>query len=821
MSKLRKKIVVPISLTLTGCLVVAAFVLNDSLTKVDANVAFNGISDIVSSHGKDKPFNIVEVVPDKKMASIGYLIDGQEPDDWFGTLSKMSDKDGAGVKNRSAYMEGLKTKLAPITTEKKDNTKPLYYEPYEESYVSQGDDWTELALVDMDRINKGTTGYKMTEQAEGDYKFNTDYQLAVNEEGLPTGHYRQNVDHYVFMQGEDETEDGSNTETENGNQIKAPGKRGYYSVAFTAVKLPDGMTNTQYLVPSDNSQKADGNTDSSTDNTPDTGTADDTVEKHVVYAIKSSYAIVSDESMQTIAKYDPKAYIYRTDNSDTTSPYEFVARADRMAGLPDGSKPDYEKYTYYTVEMEYVPADKITDDETYYEVNTEVPIEFNYDETGEYGAVLDSQNPYEKIDGGTPDNQKTDNTGKVILKDTDGYFDIVEDSQTYTYVGKGNGDYIMKADKTGSLDYPVNTTRIYYKGGFKNNNWFRNGVFNQEGKTGDEDKTANMTFKVKTVTPKELEQIDVSTIDLLYLSGSKSILSKDLKNDDAKYNAGNDITWDKVKQIVKRVHQSGIMMPVIVDNGIVWPTAKAEYDSNIKKLAGLLSCKNFSSLNFTEDSDENFINWNDVEYYTVDSKKNHTYGYVVGNEYVIPRNYNPNEDVPFVLRDDFATAFIENDDETKFVDAAKNENFDEIAKYINSENTSRKNENSTLGEIKYEYYDKKISKAIVLSYIISYADKRDVAKPVDELNILDIEPGMNSQSDCITPLKKNLKSWLGANCPADDNIHITCVNSSEFIGRIEDLNNYDMIYMGLCCDNLNKSWENGAKITVYNDSSMN
>lgn len=818
MSKLRKKIVVPISLTLTGCLVVAAFVLNDSLTKVDANVAFNGISDIVSSHGKDKPFNIVEVVPDKKMASIGYLIDGQEPDDWFGTLAQMSDKEGAGVQKRADYMAGLKTKLAPITTEKKDNTKPLYYEPYEESYVSQGDDWTELALVDMDRINKGTTGYKMTEQAEGDYKFNTDYQLAVNEEGLPTGHYRQNVDHYVFMQGEDETEDGSNTETENGNQIKAPGKRGYYSVAFTAVKLPDGMTNTQYLVPSDNSQKADGNTDSSTDNTPDTGTADDTVEKHVVYAIKSSYAIVSDESMQTIAKYDPKAYIYRTDNSDTTSPYKFVARADRMAGLPDGSKPDYEKYTYYTVEMEYVPADKITDDETYYEVNTEVPIEFNYDETGEYGAVLDSQNPYEKIDDGTPDNQSADNTGKVILTDTDGYFDIVKDSQTYTYIGKGKGDYIMEADKNGSLDYPVNTTHIYYKGGFKNNNWFRNGVFNQEGKTGDDDKTAYMTFKVKTVTPKELEQIDVSTIDLFYLSGSKSILSKDLDDNAAKYNADNDITWDKVKQIVERVHQSGIMMPVIVDNGIVRPTDSGpDYSSKIKKLAGLLSCSNFSSLNFTKDSDENFINWNDrIQYYKVDSN-NHTHGYVVGNEYVIPRNYNTVEDVPFVIRDDFASAFIVNDDETQFVNAAKNENFDEIAKYINSENTSRKNENDTLGQKKYKYYDKKISKEIVLSYIISYADKRDVAKPVDELNILDIEPGMNSQSDCITPLKNNLKSWLGANCPADDKIHITCVNSSEFIGRIEDLNNYDMIYMGLCCDNLNK--DNG--ITVYNDSSMN
>lgn len=732
---------VPISLTLTGCLVVAAFVLNDSLTKVDANVAFNGISDIVSSHGKDKPFNIVEVVPDKKMASIGYLIDGQEPDDWFGTLAQMSDKEGAGVQKRADYMSGLKTKLAPITTEKKDNTKPLYYEPYEESYVNQGNDWSELALVDMDKINQGTEGYKMTKQEKGDYKFNTDYQLAVNEEGLPTGHYRQNVDHYVFMQGEDETEDGS--------ESVDTGKRGYYSVAFTAVKLPDGMTNTKYLVETDNSQKADGNTDSgtdgnidsSTDNTTDTGTADDTSDKHVVYSIKSAYAIGSAEGMQNIAKYDPKAYIYRKDNSDITSPYEFVARADRMASLPDGSKPDYEKYTYCTVEMEYVPADKITDDETYYEVDTKVPIEFNYDETGEYGAVLDSQNPYEKIDDGTPDNQPAGNTGKVILTDTDGYFDIVKDSQTYTYVGEGNGDYIMVADKNGSLDYPVNTTHIYYKGGFKNNNWFRTGVFNQEGKTGDDDKTANMTFKVKTVTPKELEQIDVSTIDLLYLSGSKSVLSNDLGNDAATYNTDNDISWDKVKQIVQRVHQSGIMMPVIVDNGIVWPDSNADYSSNIKKLAGLLSCNNFSSLNFTKDSADNFINWNnDIKYYKVDSKT-HTKGFVIGNEYVIPRNYNPSTDVPFVLRDDFASAFIANEDETQFVEAAKNENFDEIAEYINSENTSRKKENDTLGKDEYAYYDKEISKAIVLSYIISYADKRDIINPTDSLNILDIEPG--------------------------------------------------------------------------------
>lgn len=825
MSKLRKKIVVPISLTLTGCLVVAAFVLNDSLTKVDANVAFNGISDIVSSHGKDKPFNIVEVVPDKKMASIGYLIDGQEPDDWFGTLAQMSDKDGTGVKKRADYMSGLKTKLAPITTDKKDNTRPLYYEPYEESYVSQeGDDWSELALVDMDKINQGTEGYKMTKQEKGDYKFNTDYKLSVDKDGLPTGQYRQNVDHYVFMQGEDETEDGSesvdtgstgNTENENGNQIKAPGKRGYYSVAFTAVKLPDGMTNTQYLAPDDNSQKADENTDNSTDNTTEAGTGDDTVEKHVVYAIKSSYAIVSDKGMQNVAKYDPKAYIYRADNSDTTSPYKFVARADQMAALIGANKPDYDKYTYYTVEMEYVPADKITNDETYYEVNSDVPIEFNYDETGEYGAVLDTQNPYEKINtGDTSTTGLNDANEKIILHDTDGYFDIVKDSQTYTYVGEGKGDYVMEADKNGKLDYPVKTTHIYYKGGFKNNNWFRNGVFNQEGKTGDDDKTANMTFKVKTVTPKELEQIDVSTIDLLYLSGSGSVL---LNGEEytAKYNSENDITWDKVRQIVQRVHQSGIMMPVIVDNGIVWPGSSADYSSNIKKLAGLLSCSNFSSLNFTKDSADNFINWGSgIEYYKVDSKT-HKYGFVIGNEYVIPRNYSPKDDVPFILKEDFASAFIEKADENEFVNAAKDENFDEIAEYINSENTSRKKENATLGKDEYAYYDKKISKAIVLSYIISYADKRDIINPTDSLNILDIEPGtVKNESDALNYNK--LKTWLGSRCPEEKKVTITRVTSAEFIGRIEDLNNYDMIYMGLVADNLN--YKDGH--TVYNDWKM-
>ena len=100
MSKFRKKIVVPITLILVVCLVVGTLVIHDSLTSVEANVSFNGISNIVSSHGKDSPFNIVEVVPSKQennnMASIGYLIGGQEPVNLRQMLSTTIGENGSG-----------------------------------------------------------------------------------------------------------------------------------------------------------------------------------------------------------------------------------------------------------------------------------------------------------------------------------------------------------------------------------------------------------------------------------------------------------------------------------------------------------------------------------------------------------------------------------------------------------------------------------------------------------------------------------------------------------------------------------------------------
>ena len=761
--KFKKKIVVPITLILVGCCVAVTFILHDSLTKVDANVAFNGISNIIDAHGENSPFNIIEVVPSKDQASIGYLIDGQEPENWKKTISTITAADGTGKAARAKYLSTLKDKLASITTYQKDNSKPLYYEDYEESYVDGGDDWTQIDLANIETLPAETTGYRMEYAAGGNFEFATEYVPAVTD-GNPSGKYDQNIDHYVYISEDSSDEDNT--------------QRGYYGVVFKQVEIPAGSDAYSYFNPTD-----------------DTGITDRTA-----YKVKSAYAIVTEKSMTAIAKYDPHAAIYSVDNSNIDSPYIYVGQAENYNGEAENNSLgllDFEKYTYYTLEMEYVPSDEVKNDVTYYEVDDEQPILFFEDKSGEYGAVLDEGEPYVKVYDESTDYPQM------------GHFDIKEGSQVYNYVGDGNGSYNIVEDASAKLDYPLNISKIYIKGGFKNNDWFRNGVFNQDSS----DKSKNMTFNVQTVTPKEMDNINWSNVDLLYISGGDGSTS---------YSYDDDITGQTVFAVAKRAHETGFMMPVVVDYGLVENYVDSKWNfgntTSIQRLAALLCCTNYDDLNIDSIDPNNYnnswaVSWNSINFDKKISSSSYQNGYVNGNIYMIPKNTADSE--AFLLRD-FAAALTQpTDDDTAFQTDADSIGFGEIAEYINAENKIRKTENDADTGTKYEYFDKKISKDIILSYIISYADKRDIVNPTDSLNILDIEPGkVNDSSKALTYDK--LKKWLGTNCPDYENVKITCITSSEFIGRIEDLNNYDMIYMGLVADNLN--YDQGH--TVYNDWNM-
>lgn len=730
MGKFRKKIVVPVTLIIVGCIVLATVVFNDSLTQAKANVSFNGIASKVNLHDSKSPFNVVELVPDAGYASIGYLMAGEEPDAWLNKLSATFDNQSGASAARTTYINTtLKNKLIDITETDGSNSKQLHYETYQESYAREGDDWLELDLADYDKIPSGTQGYVMEDlgQGNGDYTFQKEYEPVQNS---GTGTHNQNVDYYKYVEN--------------------PGvgnERGFYSVAFSPVINDDSATNAERFT----DRKA--------------------YEPQIVDVIVSSVA------MQNVITSNPNAQIYMVNNSDTTGPYEYLGIASTYDGIM--SVLDFDSYTYFTLEFEYVQTKDITEDKTYYVVK-EDSVMFKPDKSGEYGAILDQSNPYIEAPNG----------GNFVLK---------QSSNSYFYVGPGNGNYIIKKSDGDSLDYDVMTTRGYYKGGFTNNEWFKYGVFDQEGSKSSKD----MCFDVCTTIPASLDHFEPSRINLLYLSSSKSKLT----TVNSGYSADNDISWDTALAIAQRAHLGGIMMPVIVDYSIFNGSVSSN-SLNVQKLAALLCCTNYDELNIKSDTTSDTIDWTKLKFKS--DSDNH---YVNANVYVIPANSDT--DIPFLFKDFSMALTASTSDENAFKSDAENIGFGEIAEYINDENTIRKKENEAGTGVNYDYFDLVISKSIVIEYIVSYADRRATSSD-DLVNILDIEPFKADKNTEGVLTYNKLKEWLGTSCPEEEKVKISYITSSEFVGRIEDLNKYDMIYFGLSTSNKHK--ENGK--TVYNDSNM-
>ena len=201
----KKKIILPIILVLTGALLTTSLVVYNNLTSVSADATFDGINKIIDEKTKDgstdDTFNIVEVVPDKSMATFGYLIDGQEPDLGTEGLSTICKDDGTGSKARKEYMDSVKKRLSSIIDDSEAaNTKPLYADgDYEESYINpdenadgsvkEDSEWKKIELADSETIKAGTSGYTIENVGEGkgDFKKGIVFEPAINDDGNYVG----------------------------------------------------------------------------------------------------------------------------------------------------------------------------------------------------------------------------------------------------------------------------------------------------------------------------------------------------------------------------------------------------------------------------------------------------------------------------------------------------------------------------------------------------------------------------------------------------------------------------------------------------------
>ena len=462
-------------------------------------------------------------------------------------------------------------------------------------------------------------------------------------------------------------------------------------------------------------------------------------------------------------------YIYRKAKGATGSNvvYEY-ALSNKDA---NGYSFDFTHYDYVLLSFEGVDVSTLTAAErtsgVYYLVES---AEYLGSEA-EYDGVLNSVERYKKVASGR------------------GHFAVASED-SYVFVGKGKGSKKLVEVAGGKLDHDLVIDRVFYTGGFKNNNWFENGVFlknfsdnNYLSTTNPDYNGEKMKIKVVTLTPAGIDAAlaanpnYLSNVGLLYIVGSNSLVSGIEPN---VYKEGNDIDPNTLEIIKNEANLNNL--PVLIDN----KTAAYTGSTNMLELAKELisNRKSVDSINY----DGHFVNKN---VYSLDYDKGNT---------------------PFIF-EGFASDFInEKTSDSAFVNEAKKVGFGEVAESIVEENDFvDKNIEGTTDNTKK--FTLEISKARALEYVISYKMRRKRTTD-DVVKILDIEPAKVVGQDVQDSerMRNKVAKWFSTNGKSINNTSET-QPTTEFIGRIEDLSEYNLIYIGLDTSSFNKSGE-GSVVQV-------
>lgn len=158
--------------------------------------------------------------------------------------------------------------------------------------------------------------------------------------------------------------------------------------------------------------------------------------------------------------------------------------------------------------------------------------------------------------------------GQYVLVDGDAISDYTrtvnaEGAETFSYTpGTGSYKWVSSDAET---EKSVEVGKVYYKGAFVNQEWFKNYVVDL-----DSTQYSGFHIKVQTITPEQLENFDVSSADMIYIAGSnKSFLP--VGTPDVYYGSDssdyNDISWSRTVSILENiVHRN---LPVIVDYSVI------------------------------------------------------------------------------------------------------------------------------------------------------------------------------------------------------------------------------------------------------------
>lgn len=780
MKKFWKIVATVTAVVLAGCITLTSVMLLSEREKIEAGeyLSFKGVESI-AERAKTDPFVIWELVPEVGMGEFAHMYDEKALTDenrqealknnWqeaLKTILKRNTEDGKI--GRVDYMQALADKWYGLYNCANGNEKyqALQYQAYEEQYAldrdDTGDSYKVMELAgSVDRKNcdvllKNSTEYYLLfeEGKAGEYRRERFYSI-VEENGEYSGDYVQDVDYFVYSQ--------------NNNA--------YYGVPFEGVKKEElKEIEGEYFVP-------DG-------------------EK--LYEVANAYYIADEDTYNEILKKNKNTYVYRLSYSQVYGAFEYV---NKISEIPYSTIEDgVGNYYYYTVSFKYKdvqPNESLSENTNYYRIQSDSVPEFlaekdaegNYIGVGEYAANIGAE--YKPVD-----------SGKGYFKKTD--------EDCFVYVGKDKGTHnLVKARNGESLEEDVIPGKIYYKGGFTNNRLMEKYVFGADYDT--------LKFDYREITPNaEAEWVkDLDNVDLLYISSKSLTYEKETGTEGPKFDKDHDISWEMALKIWGLAKQEGKRLPIIVDRSIINTNDVKNYAgnayTNLQRLVALLASKEYKDPEEELDGEEinenttvSGIKWGELTYQT-----NHSYGYVNNNIYVYPGNIKDSSiGTPFIFKEFSTYEIAKGTTADEFLTKARQTGFGEIAEYINEENLKREIENNGLDN-KLNPFPCSITKATVVEYILNFGSREKKALKTS-LNILEIQPG-GTEGNNPTLSADTIKAKLKEKNYEVDEVKITFMTTSEFVGKIEELSKYDMIYFGL--DTFAFSKENGS--TVYNDADMN
>ena len=377
------------------------------------------------------------------------------------------------------------------------------------------------------------------------------------------------------------------------------------------------------------------------------------------------------------------------------------------------------------------------------------------------------------------------------------------------------------------LDTNVNSTyvsglKIYFAGGFKNNEWFKKQVFDRDAGA----QCNNMYIKVKTMKANEVTKADISAAKFIYISnpdkewlpyGADSTYTKYGKTDDK--DKVHDLYANYAMSIVNKAVNS--KTPILIDHTILDSTDEDVKDSVVYNLARTLLSKNLAAFYTANSTITNEA--------TLKEAFKNIAGVPTTKHFVNENIYSydmKQADISVGSAED-SLNLVNNYFSKGFSADVVTDRFKEVREDIENENLYRQADGNQAP------LPLTVSEATTIRYIINFAQKRTQIEK-DIVRILEIQPCAAydltyenvkdplteevtghlyyKKSENITEAQKNLLVTKGTS------IEVVQMTTAEFVGKIEDMNaEYDLIYIGLNTALMNRKTD---LTTNYNDNNM-